>query len=446
MWSKMTFLTKAIKDNYFNTSHFCWCDFGITHIADTKYTDDIFNDKPDKIKYLSIRAYNNTINDIKIYFSSFRWNFAGGFFSGPMDKLLLFINKFDQLVQKVLAQQLLPNDEQLFGYIAYYNPELFDFYNGDYKTILSNYFYICDDIHWVHKYIDESIQNGDYQRAMHAGERFWLAVKSQRYFGTVGELALSFVFYILANYLNDCTNTIIVNNIDLINYFIDLINQNEKLKIEVYNIYTNNKKILSPDLLSKLNDLFKLNIAICVMATAINDKYINQIKACFNTWYKTAKEYNIVVKFFGGYMHYDNQDYINLPGVAEDYQSASSKQFLGLKYLYQNHKSDYYVVVGTDNYINIANLYKFLNRYNKNTNNNLYLGGHGWPAVVNGKQIHYHSGGAGFILNHNCLKLIIDNIDNIIKTWPALCAASPAGNDMLPACDVTIAYHLSVLE
>ena len=190
-----------------------------------------------------------------------------------------------------------------------------------------------------------------------------------------------------------------------------------------------------------LTKYFALRLAIGVMATAVDDKYTNQIKSCLNTWYRTAKEYNIIVKFFGGYINYDHPDYIQLDGVGEEYQSAFSKQFLGLAWLYQNAPSDFYMIVGTDNYVNILNLLKTLAKYDHK--NDLYLGGHGWPSRIKDKVFYYHSGGAGFIISHATLGKIVNNIRNIIAEWPTLCENKACH---LPACDIAIAYHLSDLN
>ena len=142
-------------------------------------------------------------------------------------------------------------------------------------------------------------------------------------------------------------------------------------------------------------------LSIGVMATNINDKYKQQIDACLQTWCKDAEERDAKVYFFGGYIAYTNADgssyknYINLPNVGENFGSAFYKQFLGLKWLYDNSPSQWYHLVGTDTYVNIANLIKLIKNY-KSTDD-ICLGGHGDERQIGLRRIYFHSGGSGFV-------------------------------------------------
>lgn len=209
-------------------------------------------------------------------------------------------------------------------------------------------------------------------------------------------------------------------------------------------------------------------LAIGVMATAVNQKYQDQIRACMSTWCKEASQHQIPVYFFGGhlplpdvskpapevdrkslgYSPSDSQSapaYINLPGVQEDYNSAFDKQFYGLQHLIEKVPADFYMIIGTDTYLDIPNLLKLLDKYDPEKD--YYIGGHGChqphqnKRLLDGYDVYYMSGGAGFILTKVTTAKIVSQIEEIRREWPVICARN-SKNDLLPACDVAIAYYL----
>lgn len=202
-WNKITFLSRAMKENPFHSTHFAWCDFAISYVADTTNCQTAFRHCPDKIKYLSIRAYDSTVYNVKQYFSRLRWNFAGGFFSGPQLLLQHFITIFTNFVPFLIQLKIIPSEEQIFGYIAYHNHELFDFYVGDYKGILTNYTYLINNVEWVQVYILESLNQKDYIRAHHVKEIFMGSVQADEYHGTWEQLFTTYILCVKAQYHYD---------------------------------------------------------------------------------------------------------------------------------------------------------------------------------------------------------------------------------------------------
>ena len=182
-----------------------------------------------------------------------------------------------------------------------------------------------------------------------------------------------------------------------------------------------------------------MKITIGVISTVAKEKYRQQLRAAKETWVQCAKAAGIEVYFFAGNVKSSTfPDLIYLEQCGEDYNSAFSKQFFGISWLYQHIKADYYCIIGLDTYIHIPNLLKYLNTI-KNEGY-LYLGGHGYKRYLDGKYFYYHDGGAGFILNHLVLEKIADKSGQICSEWPLLCKDSPK---LLPACDVAIAYYLN---
>lgn len=183
-------------------------------------------------------------------------------------------------------------------------------------------------------------------------------------------------------------------------------------------------------------------LAIGLLATSAHKKYRDQIIACRQTWVAEAEPLGVPVLFFGGGHHHDEAPLVNLPGVLDDYSSASDKQYLGLKYLYENHPSDFYFFAGTDNYILIKRMLVLLESYDPN--DLLYIGGHGWHRNINGKAIYFHSGGGGFILSHALMTSLDEKgilTREALRRWREICVGELSY--LKDACDVGMAYFLA---
>lgn len=183
---------------------------------------------------------------------------------------------------------------------------------------------------------------------------------------------------------------------------------------------------------------------IGLLATTINSKYIEQIRACRRTWVPHAEAHNIHVLFFGGDHVYPDVPVCNFPIAGETYNSCFLKQFLGLEYMLKNYPSDFYFFGGTDNYVHAQRLLKMLDSFDPNEK--LYIGGHGWEAHIGNMSFHFHSGGGGFILSHALLvelfKLSLIG-EAPYERWK--CVAKFSGHEIC-ACDVAIAYFLQDVQ
>jgi len=189
------------------------------------------------------------------------------------------------------------------------------------------------------------------------------------------------------------------------------------------------------------------DLIICIYACNTIPKYTDQINKINETWGKKCEEYkNIKILYFLGEQQViDNTDthisYINLPNITNDYLSASYKQFLGLKYIYDNYTTKYIICCGTDTYLNIPKLINYIKKFNPD--DNLYIGGHGCNRVLNNKNYYFHSGGPGFIITYPCLKQLYPFLEGIMKDWINVCINSNEIN-LIPACDVAISYYLQL--
>lgn len=190
----------------------------------------------------------------------------------------------------------------------------------------------------------------------------------------------------------------------------------------------------------------EVDLIIVVYACYTVEKYKKQIELINSTWGSLCKVFkNIKILYFlgeekiAGFNDSEYIKYINLDGVKNDYLSASYKQFLGMKYVYENYKPKFTICVGTDTYLNIPKLLKYI--FTLDYTDCLYIGGHGCHRQIGEKKYYFHSGGPGFIITHDVLKKIYDFLPNLMEHWTNLCNVNNI-QYLIPACDVAISYYL----
>ena len=155
-------------------------------------------------------------------------------------------------------------------------------------------------------------------------------------------------------------------------------------------------------------------LAVGLLACCSKDFYNEQIKACKETWCNS----DIPIYYFTGEKCSGNceNNVIHLPNVKDDVLSATYKQWNGLRWLYEKHpEAKFYYFAGTDTYARLDKLIEYLK--NMNSEENLYIGGHGFIRNETGKEIYFHSGGSGFILSNSLMKNIYELIPDWIEKW-----------------------------
>jgi hypothetical protein len=137
--NKFDCINDTIHLNPFNSSHFIWMDFGINHVAQSTNTIFEWIDKvPDKIKQLCINPYTEVV-DNKQMFQYIYHHTAGGLFSGSKENMLKYAELFKQKTEEIYADDWYQIDEAVMTMVQRENPDLFDFFYGDYQGIVSNY-------------------------------------------------------------------------------------------------------------------------------------------------------------------------------------------------------------------------------------------------------------------------------------------------------------------
>ena len=137
--NKFDFIESAIELNPFDSTHFIWMDFGINHVAQsTNIIHEWINIIPDKIKQLCINPYVEN-EPPKQMFQYIYHHTAGGLFSGSKENMLIYADLFKKKTEQIYSEEWYQIDEAVMTMVQRENPDLFDFFYGDYQGIISNY-------------------------------------------------------------------------------------------------------------------------------------------------------------------------------------------------------------------------------------------------------------------------------------------------------------------
>jgi hypothetical protein len=145
----------------------------------------------------------------------------------------------------------------------------------------------------------------------------------------------------------------------------------------------------------------------------------------------------------------DNSSYIHLENVGNDYLSAADKQFLGIKYAHDHYDYNYLFVCGTDTYIVVPRLIKYLENLSRNGDRNTainvpcIIGGHGDTRNICGKTVNYLAGGAGLILNKKLVESIYTRLTSLQEEWLSLCINN-GYLQWIPSCDLALCWFLTL--
>lgn len=142
-WSKFDLLDEVMAEDPFESDHFCWIDFGVGHVA---RPPERFPLPTQKVGVLEMRAVApDEITDRRLFYQFERRRIAGGFFRGGRAKLSELCEAFRAELSAALAQGVRPNEQSVLSYLSAERHDLFDFYYGDYPSILANWDLIRGD-------------------------------------------------------------------------------------------------------------------------------------------------------------------------------------------------------------------------------------------------------------------------------------------------------------
>lgn len=447
--SKFGFVLNTIEQNPFNTTTFGWIDSNLgencSKICENYKADMIFNilNNANKTKF-HIQILNVTdkkykkIDYIKDYYSKYRWVVSGCLFITGKDIGIKVLNRLNEIFITTTELGYGHAEEMLYLEV------LDEFYNdiersyGDYGQIINNYFYPTCNLNYIYRFIVKGYLNLSYNKECYDCCKELLNSIEIHNIGCESDIYMDILFsYYVSSYYYKQNESL-----KIINHIYDVCNINNNMLVEF-----NKNKDFYESQFKYCNELKpKYKLVINIFACNTIEKYKEEIIKINETWGKKAEELGVKLLFFLGEEPtdlMDNERYIYLKGVSNDHQSASYKQNLGLKYIYEHFNADFIFTCGTDTYINIRNLLVYLDMCDKNKD--LYIGGHGDYRQIGEKNIYYHSGGSGFIITNNILGKIYSSLYNIQTDWTAICEKNNV-NYLLVACDVQIAYYLDKLN
>lgn len=136
MWSKVDLLWKAIELNPFESTHFCWLDFGLGEYANIDRFPSVFHDK---IRLLCRSMPEASDLNRIVMCKSHKNRFAGGFITGRIDYLVGFILSVNEEIQKCLDLNVVDCDQTMYSNVYLQNKDKFDLYFGDWDSIIVGY-------------------------------------------------------------------------------------------------------------------------------------------------------------------------------------------------------------------------------------------------------------------------------------------------------------------
>jgi hypothetical protein len=196
-----------------------------------------------------------------------------------------------------------------------------------------------------------------------------------------------------------------------------------------------------------MSALKKCKLAICVFGCVTKEKYSQQVDKIIETWGVDADNNSVPILFILGEEKNDKyvgDKFIYLNGIDNDLRSASYKQWLGLKFIYENYDPEFVICCGTDTFVNIPKLLKFLEKHD--STDKLYIGGKGMTVPINGKAYYFHSGGPGFVISKKLLEVLYPMLHNIMEIWLAIVNTESVRNtgcNFDGSCDIGMAYFAS---
>lgn len=136
-WIKFELMKIAMNLNPFLSTHFNWCDFGISHIL-PEYSNErnsySLRCSSRKIKLLCL----NHARD-KVCHGPREFKFAAGFITGNIESWNKFIPLIENEMKKSTDAKWSNLEESLIEYVYIQNRNLFEFYYGYYVDVLRNY-------------------------------------------------------------------------------------------------------------------------------------------------------------------------------------------------------------------------------------------------------------------------------------------------------------------
>jgi hypothetical protein len=146
--SRYIMLKKTMEENPFASSHFAWINICIERMGykNLIHLDETLTNLRDKFSTCYIDFVSESlVRNVSEYYRFGRCSMCSGFFTGNKDYFTKFCNKLLDKFVEFTDLGYGHADEQLFSAVYFDNPEIFDFYYGDYFQMITNYVHVYEN-------------------------------------------------------------------------------------------------------------------------------------------------------------------------------------------------------------------------------------------------------------------------------------------------------------
>ena len=165
-------LQQEIQINKFKSTHFGWVhicieSFGFQNLS---HFDDVFQTKRNKFSccYISYQP-KELVESYPEYYKFGRCSMCSSLITANRENMNVFCQKILDVFVEILNEGYGHADEQLYSILFFREPELFDFYIGDYQEIVSNYQYVYQNSYKpIRMLLKQSFQHKNIQVASRA--------------------------------------------------------------------------------------------------------------------------------------------------------------------------------------------------------------------------------------------------------------------------------------
>lgn len=135
-------MKQIIASNPFNSTHFAWVNICIERMGykNLMNFENVMNEMRDKFSTCYIDYIpESLVNNLPEYFKFGRCSMCSGFFTGNAFYMKRFCDEIEKQFLEYLELGYGHADEQLYSPVFFKNRDIFDFYYGDYGSMVTNY-------------------------------------------------------------------------------------------------------------------------------------------------------------------------------------------------------------------------------------------------------------------------------------------------------------------
>jgi len=175
--SRYIMLKKTMEENPFASEHFAWINICIERMGykNLIHLDETLTNLRDKFSTCYIDFVSESlVRNVPEYYRFGRCSMCSGFFTGNKEYFTKFCSKLLDKFVEFTDLGYGHADEQLFSAVYFDNPEIFEFYYGDYFQMITNYVHVYENPEITIKLlINKSFSNKMFNISLDACRFLW---------------------------------------------------------------------------------------------------------------------------------------------------------------------------------------------------------------------------------------------------------------------------------